>query len=134
MVIKTSVKLDKPSIDAFEGDHTKEFDKVDKAMVLVTYQNTTNEDLTDLKLWIDADNLSGIKFSSTENAKQNNPDISRTGKRVFDVPDIEAGQTKNVYVVVFGETPGKYNLTAQLKSTEEEDLSITTDPVTLTVR
>ncbi|HSW47834.1 MAG TPA: hypothetical protein VLG67_02025 [Candidatus Saccharimonadales bacterium] len=136
-VIKASLKIDKTSIKAYDEnviDYKKEFEKVDKAAIAIHYENTSDKPLTNLKLWIYPTSPDKVDFSNTSTATTSATDISRTGKRVYDISDIKPKEAGDVYVWVFSKNTGTYNFSAQIKTDQDSNLSNRTNSTKLNVQ
>ncbi len=134
--INATLKIDKASIKAYDKsiDITKNLAKIDKALVNIVYENKSDEDLTDVKLWLDISNQDQLGYSDTETAKANVAEISRRGQRIYDISNIKSGETVGAHVWIFGQKPGRYTITAQVKSDKDNIVSNKPNSITLTVQ
>lgn len=115
-------------------DITKDLAKADKALITISYQNNSKVDLTGVQIWIDTTNPNDLGYADTEDAKSNKDQITKTGRRVYDVPDVKAGKSAGAHVWVYSKKAGKYKITADITSTQGKTGTTKSSPVTLTIR
>ncbi len=103
-------------------------------MLNVVYENKSDKDLTDVKLWLEISNQDQLDYSDTETAKANVVEISRRGQRIYDISNIKSGEIVGAHIWIFGQKPGRYTITAQVKSDKYKIVSNKPSSVTLIVQ
>ena len=111
-------------------DHKKNWDKIDKSRLTITYQNKSDADLTGLQSWLTTTS-SDILFSGTETAQQDKYMTSTLGKKIYNIPSIKAGATNKASIILFSSKPNIYKIKVEIHTKNNE--IITSSFVDLTV-
>lgn len=122
----TSIKSTGQNVDII-----KDFAKIDKSTLKITYANSTGRDLTGIQLWIGASGVKGFGTTGVGETKYNK-ELSSTNKRpIFDVPSLKAGSKGIASIKLYSRNPGSMQVT--VLATTKDGLSSKSNSVKITV-
>jgi hypothetical protein len=119
-------------LKAFDAslDYRKDWDKIDKARIIISYKNNSGIDFEDMQVWIKADS-EDILYSGTNTTKQDTDLTSKIGRMVYDIPDIKAGEANGAEVVLFSSKPGTYQISAEIHTKDNKTTPAVTTSITV---
>jgi hypothetical protein len=134
--IQLSIDLDKTSIKTYDKsrDITKDSVDIDKALLTVKYDNTTSNEMKNLKLWLNIPNDGRLDYADSDTVAANKEDIIKTNLRVYDLPDIKPNETVEAQIWIFGKYPGVHTFSGEIKSGPTDVVSNRSNKVTLTLQ
>jgi hypothetical protein len=118
--IQLSIDLDKTSIKTYDKsrDITKDSVDIDKALLTVKYDNTTSNEMKNLKLWLNIPNDGRLDYADSDTVAAN----------------IKPNETVEAQIWIFGKYPGVHTFSGEIKSGPTDVVSNRSNKVTLTLQ
>lgn len=120
--LEASISADPLNIKAAGNlDAEKEMDKISKSIIKLSYTNNTSQKQTKINVRFKAEGLNSFGFGnlpdSTAKSNSKSLPVNYPGAS-FDIPDVDAGTTKETEVLFFARKKGSLKITATIKSAE----------------
>jgi hypothetical protein len=128
---KASISPKTIKVTAKETDIPGNFDSLDKANITINYLNATKTDLTNVQLLFTTSPDANLGISGTGNVRLNEDESARQSRRVFDIPDVKAGESNQVVFSVYGLAKGEHTIYGKITTRQKEETTIL--PLQITV-
>lgn len=133
--LEASISADPLNIkSAGDLDAEKEMDKISKSIIKLRYTNNTSQRQTKINVRFKAEGLNSFGFGnlpdSTARSNSKSLPVNYPGA-AFDIPDVDAGATKDTEVLFFARKKGSLKITATVKSAE--GITNISNPITINI-
>jgi hypothetical protein len=108
-------------------------DKIDKATFTLNYVNTSDTELENVQLLLQAPPQSGLNFTNRYGSVLNKTASDLSSQNyVFDLPNIKAKGSKYISIYVTGSHPGRYTIMGRVRAINGSIANV--EPLTIEVR
>lgn len=104
----------------------------EKATFTISYANRSSAVIRDIQLLLISPPGSNLMFSSREGAEFNKIESERSTGQVFDLPDLEADNSRYISFFVYSSVPGTHAVRSQIRSGQAKPINI--DQRTITIK